>query len=104
QTAPRLQPRLHSLPTRRSSDLAMKKPASTSSSPKATKTGKTKAAKAAQGETPAVPWQANGLDLENYAPAYFTFVATKLASGAAADRKSTRLNSSHVKTSYAVCC
>lgn len=29
-------------------------------------------------------WQANGLDLENYAPAYFTFVATKLASGAAA--------------------
>jgi len=62
----------------------MKKPASTSSSPKATKTGKTKAAKAAQGETPAVPWQANGLDLENYAPAYFTFVATKLASGAAA--------------------
>ncbi|WP_397474731.1 MarR family winged helix-turn-helix transcriptional regulator [Pusillimonas sp.] len=29
-------------------------------------------------------WQADGLDLENYAPAYFTFVATKLASGAAA--------------------
>lgn len=29
-------------------------------------------------------WQPNGLDLENYAPAYFTFVATKLASGAAA--------------------
>lgn len=29
-------------------------------------------------------WQAHGLDLENYAPAYFTFVATKLASGAAA--------------------
>ena len=29
-------------------------------------------------------WQANGIDLENYAPAYFTFVTTKLASGAAA--------------------
>jgi len=29
-------------------------------------------------------WQRSGLDLENYAPAYFTFVTTKLAGGAAA--------------------
>jgi len=29
------------------------------------------------------PQAASGIDLENYAPAYFTFIATKLASGAA---------------------
>jgi len=65
----------------------MKKPThSTSTSPEAIKTGsKAKAARAGgKGKAPDAPWQANGLDLENYAPAYFTFVATKLASGAAA--------------------
>lgn len=29
-------------------------------------------------------WQANGIDLEHYVPAYFTFIATKLAGGAGA--------------------
>lgn len=39
--------------------------------------------KAARPEAAEPVWQANGIDLENYAPAYFTFVTTKLASGAA---------------------
>lgn len=67
----------------------MKKPIHSASKPtKAIETeGKTRKARAA-GRAKKAPaeaaWQANGLDLENYAPAYFTFVATKLASGAAA--------------------
>lgn len=46
-------------------------------------TKKSEAARPVKQAEPSPTWQANGLDLENYAPAYFTFVATKLASGAA---------------------
>lgn len=45
---------------------------------------KSRAASRAKKSSVEPAWQVNGLDLENYAPAYFTFVATKLASGAAA--------------------
>src|SRR5207302_10451746 len=77
---------LHSFPTRRSSDLCTRVPALTGSSAKVART-RTGAA-----------WltisKSRGGSLR---------VTSKLASRAG-DRKSTRLNSSHVKISYAVFC
>src|SRR5690606_41690795 len=78
---------LHSFPTRRSSDLSQRK----AHSPKRRRAGQPVSESPCSAATPPTPKQTGRLS-----------IAKRFRDGL--DRKSTRLNSSHVKISYAVFC
>src|SRR5690606_41757937 len=89
---PAAHPRLPSFPTRRSSDLADLEDSSAPTPNAATRSAREQAVGAGRSRAP------------EHAPALRRRGSTRRGSRTILDRKSTRLNSSHVKISYAVFC